>query len=93
MNALPPRYSREEAAQRGQEIYERHIRPAVETTRPGQFVAIDIETGDYEVDKDDFTATEHLLMRQPKAQIWLVRVGSPATYRIGGPRSKSRSSA
>ena len=36
----------------------------------------------YEVDADDYTATERLLRRNPDAQIWLVRVGHRAAYRI-----------
>lgn len=91
MTASPPHYSKEETARRGQEIYERDVRPAVGTTHQGQFVAIDIETGAYELDPDDFSATEHLLTRQPDAQIWLARVGHTAAYRIGGPRSTRQS--
>ena len=44
---------------------------------------VDIETGLYEVDRDDRAATDRLLARNPDAQIWLVRVGRPAAYRIG----------
>ncbi len=47
-------------------------------------MAIDIESGNYEVDRDDFAATERLLARCPDAQIWLARVGQPAAYRMGG---------
>lgn len=77
------RYSREEFAQRGQVIYERQVRPALRADDEGKFVAIDLESGDYEIDRDDYTATEHLLHRHPEAQIWLVRVGQPAAYRLG----------
>ena len=93
MTAPPPRYSREVTAQRGQEIYERDIRAVVETAHQGEFVAIDIETGIYELDNNDYTATENLLVRQPDAQIWLARIGQTATYRIGGPRSTPRRKA
>ncbi len=86
MTASRPRYSREETAQRGQGIYERDIRPTVEAAHWGEFAAIDVETGTYELDKDDFAATESLLARQPEAQIWLVRVGHVSTYRLLSPR-------
>jgi len=92
MTASQPRYSREETARRGQEIYERDIRPLAEATHPGEFAAIDVETGHYELDKDDYSATESLLIQQPDAQIWLARIGQAATYRIGGPRSVSKRS-
>jgi hypothetical protein len=75
-----------EFARRGDEIYNRDIRPQVEAGNKGKFVAIDIESGAWEMDADDYTATERLLNRLPDAQIWLVRVGHRAAYRIGGPR-------
>jgi hypothetical protein len=78
-----PRYSKEEFARRGNEIYERDIRPHVEAGNEGKFVAIDIETGAYEVDSDDYSATERLYSHHPDAQIWLVRIGEPAAYRLG----------
>ncbi len=84
MAVLEPRYSKEDFARRGQAIYERDIRPHIKAGDEGKFVAIDIETGAYEMDRDDYTATERLLARSPTAQIWLLRVGHRAAYRIGG---------
>jgi hypothetical protein len=84
------RFSREEFARRGQEIYERQVRPALRTDDEGKFVAIDIESAGYEMDRDDYTATERVLHRLPDAQIWLVQVGQPAAYRLGA-RSASGS--
>ena len=86
MTAAPPRYSPEETARRGQEVYDRAIRPHLEAAHLGKFAAVDIETEHYELDQDDYTATEKLLAQRPNAQIWLVRVGHAATYRVGGPR-------
>jgi hypothetical protein len=83
MTPLQPRYGKEEFASRGQEIYERDVRPHLHPGEEGMFVAIDIETAMYEADRDDYTATERLLARNPDAQIWLVRVGHRTTYRIG----------
>ena len=79
-----PHHSMAEFARRGNEIYERDIRPHVETGNKGKFAAIDIETGAYEIDSDDYTATERLSSHHPDAQIWLVRIGEPAAYRLGG---------
>lgn len=90
MPELQPRYSMEEFARRGQEIYETQVRALVETEHVGEFVAVDIETGKFAVDKDDYTAAERLLAEQPGAQIWLLRVGHPAAYRLGGPRAAIR---
>ncbi|MBA2447956.1 MAG: hypothetical protein H0V51_08025 [Chloroflexi bacterium] len=84
MAMLEPRYSKEEFAERGQTIYERDIRPRLPASDEGKFVAIDIETGAYELDADDYAATERLLVRHPDAQIWLCRAGHRAAYRLGG---------
>ena len=79
---LAPRYDKEEFSRRGKEIYLQRVRPRVAPEDEGKFVAIDIESGDFAVDSDDFEATEQLLKRRPSAQIWLHRVGHRATYRI-----------
>jgi hypothetical protein len=83
-----PRYSKEEFALRGDEIYEREIRPILEKGNEGKFVAIDIETGAYEIDVDELGASDRLLARVPTAQIWLRRIGSRYARRFGShPRS------
>jgi hypothetical protein len=87
MAARQPRYSKEEFARRGQEIYDRTIRAVAEAQDSGKFVAIDIESGAHEIDADDFLATERLFQRYPDAQIWLMRVGQPTAYRIGPSRT------
>ncbi len=84
MAVLEPRSSKDEFARQGQTLYERDIRPHLTAGDHGKFVAIDIETGAYEIDRDDYTATERLLGHHPNAQIWLLRVGHRTTYRIGG---------
>ena len=63
---------------------ERVIRSRITDRDAGKFVAIDSDTGSFEIDADDYTATERLLNRQPHAQIWLCRVGQKTTYRVGG---------
>jgi hypothetical protein len=73
----------EEIAARGDAIYESRIRAAVEPEHRGQFVIIDIASGDYEVDCDDLTASNRLLVRHPGALLYGVRVGFPAAYRLG----------
>lgn len=82
-----PRYSKEEFARRGDEIYQRDIRPRLEPIK-GRFIAIDIETGEYEADNDEMAASDRLVARIPDAQIWLVRVGS-RYVRHFGPRQES----
>ena len=83
-----PHYTKEEFARRGDEIYERELRPILEKRDEGKFVAIDIETGAYEVDSDELAASDRLLARVPNAQIWLRRIGSRYARHFGSyPRS------
>lgn len=77
-----PRYSKEEFARRGDAIYEQEVRPKVEDGNKGRIVAIDIDSGAYEMDDDQLTAIHRLLARYPEAQIWCVRVGYPYVDRL-----------
>jgi hypothetical protein len=67
-------------------LFDRQVRPALRPEDDGKFVAIDVETGDYEMDQDDYAAVARLRSRKPTADIWLLRAGSPTTYRLGGGR-------
>ncbi|MBI4605261.1 MAG: hypothetical protein HY721_25135 [Planctomycetes bacterium] len=78
-----PRLSKEEHARRGMAIYEQQIRPQVEAANQGRIVAIDVETGAFEVAEDTLTACDRLLARYPEAQIWCVRIGDRAVHRFG----------
>jgi len=82
MAATEPRRSPEEVAQLGAEVFDRQVRPALRREDDGKFVAIDIDTGDYELDADDYAAVTRLRTRRPSAEIWLGRVGQPAAYRM-----------
>lgn len=83
MAVRQPRYSKEEFAQRGKEIYEAQVRSQVEEGNHGKIVAIDIETGAFEVADDSLTAAKQLLKRHPNAQIFGIRIGYPAVHRLG----------
>jgi hypothetical protein len=85
------RYSKEEFARRGDAIYEKKVRPQLNPDDEGKFVAIDIETGEFEIDEDEMEAGDRLLARVPDAQIWMVRIGSRYVHRFGGrERRKAR---
>jgi hypothetical protein len=79
-----PRYSKEEFAQRGDEIYESQIRSQIdEQSNRGKIVAIDIETGAFEVADEIVTASDLLLSKYPDAQTWFIRIGHRAVYHFG----------
>jgi hypothetical protein len=82
---MPPRqlrYSLEEMERRGQELYEQKVRPLVEAGNRGKIVAIDVDSGAFEVDDDLKAADTRLFARYPDAQIWYVRIGYPAVFRF-----------
>ena len=83
MELLTPRYSKEEFARRGDEIYEREVRPHLTEKDEGRFVIIDIETGAYEIDVDEVAAQDHLLSLHPNAQVWVTLAGSRYARRFG----------
>lgn len=83
MGVRQRRYSKEELARRGQELYESTIRQQVEAGNKGKIVAIDIETGDFEVGDTIIAATDPLFKRHPDAQPWGIRIGHRAVYHFG----------
>jgi hypothetical protein len=79
-----PRYSAEEIVRRGEEIYQQRIRANVETQHKGEFLVVNIETGDYEIDRDELAAMDRATAKHPDGAHYLVRVGYPAAHRLGG---------
>jgi hypothetical protein len=78
------RYPKEEFGRRGDAIYEEKIRPHLKPRDKGKYVAIDIETGEYEISKNPLTSCHRLRARIPDAQIYGVKVGYPAVHIFGG---------
>lgn len=76
------RYSKDEHARRGKEVYEQLIRRQVEQENRGRIVAIDIESGEFELGDNTLAASEKLLARAPDAQIWCVRIGEPGVHQF-----------
>jgi hypothetical protein len=72
----------EELARLGTEAFDRHVRPTLRPEDEGKFVAVDLATGDHEMDKDDYAAVMRLRTRRPSADVWLMRVGQAAAYRM-----------
>lgn len=80
------RYSKEEKEEfgrRGDAIYEEKIRPHLKPSDKGKYVAIDIETGEYEIARSKLAACDRLNTRIPDALTWLVKVGSRYVARFG----------
>jgi hypothetical protein len=84
MHSVKPRYSKGEFAKRGDAIYREHVLSKLASKDVGKFVAIDIETGEYEVAADEKKAGDRLRARIPESQIWMVRIGYTSTRSFGG---------
>ena len=73
-----------EIARLGKEIYERDIRSKMEDGHHGEYVAIDVETGDWTIADTDGEALERLRARRPGAvDVLMERVGYRALHSFG----------
>ncbi len=68
MTKRKPKYSKEEHARLGTALYEKHVRPLVETGNRGKIVAIDVDSGAFEVADDTLAAAGRMFARNPDAQ-------------------------
>ena len=78
--------SSDEIAQRGQALFERDIRPAVPATDRGKFLVLDVESGAYEIDRDELNALERMRSRRPEGALYVLRIGHPTAYHLGRGR-------
>jgi hypothetical protein len=67
-NTQPP-CSLDDLARLGTEVFARRVRPNLRSEDNGKFVAVDLATGDYEIDEDDHAAVLRLLARHPAAEV------------------------
>jgi hypothetical protein len=82
------RHTKEETHRLGERWFETKVQPLVAGRDKWDSVAIDVETGDFEVDSDPLAAAERLRARRPAAEIWARRVGFPYHDRFGLPRKR-----
>ena len=77
-----PRYSAEEIVRQGEEIYQRDLRTKVEPGHRGEFLVVDIDTGDYEIDRDEVVALDRAMARNPDGARYILRIGYPAVHKL-----------
>jgi hypothetical protein len=78
------KYTPEEIGRIGTEIYRRHLRSQVMPHYKGQFLILDIASGDYEIDADDTSAEERLRARRPTGVFFGLRIGYTSAYTLSG---------
>jgi hypothetical protein len=84
------RYSSDDLARRGGELYESKIRPVVEAENIGRILCIDIESGDYALADEPREATMELIDKNPDAQIWCLRIGHIAVDKFAGGDTREK---
>jgi len=55
----------------------------------GKFLALDVQTGDYEIDANMLVAFDRLRLRRPTAEPYVVRIGHPTAVTLGGSRVRT----
>jgi hypothetical protein len=76
--------SREEVAQRAQEIY-KNIRQKVEIEENiGQMIIIDVETEEYAIDKTGLESARYLRKKNPNARLFGICIGYNVAASFGG---------
>ena len=88
MNNL--RYSGGEISKRGREIYAEKLRDLLEPEHTGEFLVINVETGEYEPDKDQVTVMERAAANHPVETLYGMRVGFAVMGRIGATAGRKK---
>lgn len=78
--------SSSEFGRRADAAYDRFVAPKVTSADANKFVALDVGSGDHEIDADELTAIDRLVARRPEVagRVWLVLVGKRYAHK---PRS------
>lgn len=73
-----------EVGDAGRQIYDAKLKSILEPDEIGQFVAIDIESGEYEVAPEQLEASQKLRVRRPDSVVFIHRVGYEYSFRAVG---------
>ena len=86
MTSVTRKHSKERLEQRGEALFDASIAAQVGEKDANWIVAIDVDSGDFEVHEDLLEAVERLQKRRENAQIWIRRVGSRSVMTFGAHR-------
>ena len=79
MTTVEPRPSQDEIARLGHDAFERIVRPNLQPEDGWKYVAIALETDDYEIAATSQEAVSRVRARNPSGEVWIMRTdGSPA---------------
>ncbi len=75
---LLPNINPNELAEKGIEIYNQQLKSELEKTHQGDYVAIEVDSGKYFIDKTDIEALMKARRQFPHKVFYLVKIGSRA---------------
>lgn len=77
---VSPRHTLDDLRRLGEEILHRVVEPNARPEDDGLFVAINVDTGEYEIAQKLTEAIDRHLARDPASYLWTARIGRPAVY-------------
>jgi hypothetical protein len=86
MSTNTSQYSPEEFSAKGTQIYREHILPKLNRDDDGKIVAIDIETGEFELPDTTLAAAAKMFDRIPDARLWFERISAPGVHKFNAVR-------
>jgi len=85
-----PKYPLGEIVAKAEALYDGEIRNQVEPQNIGKYVAIDIESGAFDIDDDERVAIRRAIANHPRGVFHLMRIGFPTMGRIGARTKRTR---
>lgn len=86
---MSPSRTPQEVGRLAAAIYERDIRRVVEAEHAGEYLVINVDTGEYLIGKDWLSVSDQADRSFPKGSRFLMRIGATAAVRIGTSRARS----
>lgn len=78
-----PKYSKEKFVRLGKKRYEQ-IKAQVEPKHNNEFIVIEVDSGDYFIDKDPVKAIGKAKEKYPEVVFYRARIGYPAAFSMKG---------
>jgi len=75
----------DELVRRGQDYYERVLRAKLDPAHRGEFLAIEVETGDYALGDSTLDALDKAEAKHPDRVFYIMRIGYRTAGRLGAP--------
>ncbi|MBM4033789.1 MAG: hypothetical protein FJ291_18680 [Planctomycetes bacterium] len=66
-----------ELAEQGEDYYRRVLRAKLEPEHKGEYLVLDVATGEYELDEDECAAIRRARAKKPHTVFYILRVGFP----------------